>query len=118
VLSWRPYLILLPMSSPMRVTLRQSMCQGMPRVAARGEYCHREETGSEALGHPERGHSLSAAHGYTQSRAVCHDGRCLSSLPLFKNRHRFHFDQQIWVGKAPHFDRGTGEEGVLSQIFI
>jgi hypothetical protein len=30
---------------------------------------------------------------------------------LFNDRNRLHFDQQIWVGQAPYFDRGTGGEG-------
>src|SRR5215470_15410660 len=30
---------------------------------------------------------------------------------LLNDRNRLHFDQEIWVGQAPHFDRGTGGEG-------
>src|SRR4029453_5754022 len=30
---------------------------------------------------------------------------------LFNDRNRLHFDQQIWVGQAPHFDCGTGGKG-------
>ena len=30
---------------------------------------------------------------------------------LLSDRNGFHFDQQIWVGQAQHFDRGTGGKG-------
>src|SRR5215831_12508868 len=66
---------------------------------------------SRALGHHERGYTLSAAHGCPQERAVSQDGRCSSRPPLLEDRNRFHFDQHIGVGQAPHFDRGTGGKG-------
>src|SRR5262249_12861994 len=79
--------------------------------ARRTPTARRQDPGT--LGHHERVSPLSAAQGCTQERAVYQDGRYSSRPPLLDDRNRFHFDQHIWVGQAPHFDRGKPRHDIL-----